>query len=137
MLERLKIRTMGDIPRPMHQVQVNIIHAQILQRLVQRRLNIFGCMLGIPQLASNEDLFARNARLADAISNLRLVAIDGCAVDVTIALFQSHLHGIFDLERLSLPCSKSHGRNFCTGVEREVCRESHCEREGTQLEILS
>lgn len=115
----------SDLHRPVHQVQIQIRDTQIVQRLVQRRLNILRRMLGIPQLAGQEDLLARHTRVLDSLADFRLVAIDSSAVDVTISLSQGGFNRALDFVWGSLPGAESDGGDLGAGVEGEVGREGH------------
>ena len=60
---------------PMHQVQINIVHLQILQGLVQSWLNISGFVLVVPELGGDEQLGSRDPALLDRGADHGLRAI--------------------------------------------------------------
>ena len=109
----------------MHQIQIQILHAQITQCLIQRRLDVLRRMLGIPQLAGEEDLLAGDPGIANSLSNFRLIAIDSGAVDVPVSLAQGDFHGAFDFVRGCLPSAEAHGGYWGAGVESEMGGKRH------------
>lgn len=68
----------------MHQVQIDIVHAQILER----RLNalLYLVVPGVVQLGGEPDLVAGHTGIADACANLGLVAVGQSRVNVAVAL---------------------------------------------------
>lgn len=80
----------------MHKVQIQVIHAQILQRLIQSRLHILGGVPRVPELAGDEDVGSRDATGLDAGAHLGLVAVDGRAVEVSVAASQGLFGGSLD-----------------------------------------
>ena len=69
----------------MHQVQIDVVRAKVLQGLVQRRFNILGAMLGVPHLAREEQIFTLHTTSPDSFTNFDFVSVDGRAVDMSIA----------------------------------------------------
>ena len=114
-----------NLHRPMHQIQIQIGHAQITQCLIHRRLDVLRRMLGIPQLAGEEDLLAWDPGIANSLTNFRLIAIDGGAVDVPISLAQGDFHGAFDFVGSCLPGAEAHGGDWGAGVESEMGGKRH------------
>lgn len=55
-------------------VEVDIVHTQRLERLLKSFLHIR--MMGIPELAREEDLAARHAAILDSRSHFVFVALD-------------------------------------------------------------
>lgn len=109
----------------MHQVQIEVLRAKVLQCLVQSRLDIFGSVLGIPQLAGYEYVSTRNSARLDTRADFGLVAVYGGAVDLAITASECMFHRLLDLVRLGLPCAKTHGRDGGAGVEGELGRKWH------------
>lgn len=58
---------------PVHQVQIDIIGPQVLQRSVNAFLNAL--VPGVVQFGGKPDLASGNTRVLDALSDFRLVAI--------------------------------------------------------------
>jgi len=67
----------------MHQIQVNIVHIQRLQRRVDAILD--AVVPGIVELGCDPDLAAGDSGVFDALSNLMFVTIGKSCVNVTIA----------------------------------------------------
>ena len=65
----------------MHEVKVKVVCAKILQGLFHARLNVFGRVVRVPQLACEPDIGPGHAALTDALADLGLIAIDGRAID--------------------------------------------------------
>jgi hypothetical protein len=82
-------------------------------------------VLGVPQLSSDEDLGTRDATSTDAISNVNLVAVYCCAINVATASLERCLNGALDVARFCLPGAKAHGRYLRASIECEVCVERH------------
>ena len=74
----------------MDEVEVHVVQAQLLQRLVE------GCgrisLAVIPQLRGDEQLLARDAGLGNRAAHAFLVSVDGSGIDVAVA----HLEGLED-----------------------------------------
>lgn len=67
----------------MNEVEVDIVHAQVLQRRIDR----LGDPLvpGVVELRGDPDLLARHPRSAHALTHLGLVAVGKCRVNVPVA----------------------------------------------------
>lgn len=65
----------------MHEVQVKVVSAEILQGPVDARLDVLGRVVRVPQFTGEPDVGPGHAALADALADLGLIAIDGCAID--------------------------------------------------------
>lgn len=99
----------------MHQVQVDVVHTQILEG---RGNAIFDPVVPrVIELSGDPDLVAGNTGIANARTNLGLVAIGQGCVDVTVALQQGVLDRLADLIGLGLPGSQADGGDLVTGVE--------------------
>jgi len=73
---------------PMHQVEVEIVGAEVFERRIERLLNVIGMVRVVPELCGYEELFARDARLLDGIANGGFGAVDARGVDVAITSLQ-------------------------------------------------
>lgn len=74
----------------MHEVQVQVLEPELLERLGQGRFDGVGVtVVVIPQLARHPDVFALQAGLIDSIGDSfpdgNLVAVGGGGVDVAVA----------------------------------------------------
>lgn len=114
-----------NLHRPMHEVQVEVVRSKVFKRLVKCLLDIFWAVVGVPELASEKYLVSLHARFLDTSTDFVLVAVDGCAVNVTVTLLQCLLNGLLDLVRSGLPCPKAHSRDFGSSVQLEEVGERH------------
>jgi len=54
----------------MHEEEVEVVDAKVLQRRIESWLDIVGVMGVVPQLGSDEDLISRNAALLDSLADI-------------------------------------------------------------------
>jgi hypothetical protein len=111
--------------RPMHEEKIQIVHTEVLERLIERRFYIFRRMLCIPELPSKEDFRSWHAAPSDTVAYFGLIAIDGGAIDVPVAIFQGRFDSALNLARLSLPCPKPNRGYLSTSIERKMCGKWH------------
>lgn len=110
---------------PVDQVEVNVVHVQILQRGSNALLDTV--VPWVVQLGGDPDLIAGHAGILDSSANLGLVAVGQSSVDVAVASEQSILDSHADFVGLRLPGSKANGRNLSARVkgeglpERQLC----------------
>lgn len=122
---------------PVYEIEIDVVQAQALKR----RVNALGNAVvpGVVELGGDPDLLAGNARIADTITNLCLIAISqGTAimsihvpriaiwtfyynsrVDVSVAPQKRVLHGLANLIGLGLPGTKTNSRDLGPSVEGE------------------
>jgi hypothetical protein len=116
-----------------YQVEVKVVCAKVLERCVERLLDVIGVMAVVPELGCDEELLARYTRLLDGVANGRFCAVDARSVDVAVAGFQCHgdssvlmlplivfLKTRCNIRFLSifvLPCTEANGRNLSSSVE--------------------
>ena len=100
---------------PVHQVQVNVVDAQILQGGGNTLLHTV--VPGVVELGGDPDLLAGNTGVLDTGTDLGLVAVGKSSVNVTITLQQGVLDSHADLIGLGLPSSQANGRDLVTSVE--------------------
>lgn len=55
--------------RPVHQIKIDIIQAQIVEGFLQRRLNVFRVMFVVPEFGGDEEVFARDTGPLDRVSD--------------------------------------------------------------------
>jgi hypothetical protein len=100
-----------------HEVEVNIVDAQALQRAFDA---LFDALVPrVVELGGDPDLLARYAGVLDALADLVLVAICKRSVDVSVTCLQSRLDGFADLVGFGLPRSQTNRRDLRSSVERE------------------
>ena len=117
---RRKRRASVASHRPVHQVQVEVVHLQRIQRLSHRRLDATRRVVRVPQLTREEHVLALQASFRkhsrQRVSNLALVAVHLRAVDVAVSVAQRNLHRLLHLARLAFPRSESNLRDGGTRV---------------------
>lgn len=65
----------GEGDRPVDEVQVEVLEAELLERVVESRLHVGGRVLRVPELRRDEDLAALNARVGDGGTDGLLVLV--------------------------------------------------------------
>lgn len=100
---------------PVNQVQVDIVGAELGQRVVERRGDAL--VVDVEELGGQPDLVARHARVLDARADLGLVAVGGRRVDVAVAGLEGGLDGGGDLVGLGLPGAEANGGDLVARVE--------------------
>lgn len=53
----------------MHEIQIHIVHAQVIEGLLQRRGHVVWMVLIAPEFGRDEDIFAWDATFPDALSD--------------------------------------------------------------------
>lgn len=99
--------------RPVHQVQVDIVCAQIFERSIQCLFDIIRVVRIVPQFRSDKDLSSRHTRLLDGSTDCRLGAVYSSSVNVPIACLERS-DDCWLLSFLILPCAETDGRNLCS-----------------------
>lgn len=79
----------------MHQVKINIVHAKLIEGIIERRLDRSRVVLVVPELGGDEDLVSRDAGFANAGAHGGLGAVDVGGVDVSVASFERGGYGVF------------------------------------------
>lgn len=89
----------------MHQVQIDVIQAQVLQTLFQSLFH--PAVVSAPQLGSNEKVLplhlSRGEGIADALSDLLFVLVAESAIDVSVAYRDGVTDSLLNLTGLGLP----------------------------------
>lgn len=111
LLQILRIRA----GRPVHEVQVDVVGAQVLERALEGLRSAL--VPGVVELGGEPDFLARHARRPDALADLLLVAIGKGSVNVAVASPEGGLDGLLDLTGLGLPCSEADGGDLGARVE--------------------
>ena len=97
------------------EVEIHIICAQILQRLVYC---LFDTVVpSVVKLGCHPDVFARYARVLDALAHFGLIFVCEGGIDVAITYLQCVFDRLVDFMWLALPCSKANGGDLVTSVE--------------------
>jgi hypothetical protein len=81
-----------------HQIQVNIVYTERLQRTVDALLDAL--MPWVIKFGSDPDLLAGNARVLDTLTNLLFVAVGKSGVDMPVTALEGCLDSFADLTRL-------------------------------------
>ena len=84
----------------MNQIQIEVLEAQVVERLHERRDHVGRIVLVIPKLGGDPELLARNAAGDDRFerrADVVLIAVDPGAVEVAIADFGGTDHGLGDV----------------------------------------
>ena len=127
------------VHRPVDQVQVKVVCAESGKSLIEVGLDVI--LTSVPSTISSEEivnlhlgcqekLLTVDTRLLDALSDLGLVLIDVCAVDMPVSDVDRVLDGFRDLSGLSLPCTESDSRDRCASVELERSSSRHFGMDG-------
>jgi hypothetical protein len=58
-----------------HQVQVEVVSLELVERVLDGKLDVLGVVVDLKQLRGDEDLGTGDARGADTLSDLLLVAV--------------------------------------------------------------
>ena len=74
--------------RPVDEVEVDVVEAELFEALAQRPLGLFGTVAVVPQLRGDEELVAGDPGLRNRSAHALLIAVDGCRVDVAVADFE-------------------------------------------------
>lgn len=91
----------------MHQEQIDILHPQVLQALLQPLPHPL--VPGVVQLGRQPDLFPGDARRLDPLPDFLLVAIPKGRVNVAVSIPKSRLNRLSDLTGGGLPGSEADG----------------------------
>ena len=71
----------------------------------------------VVEFGGQPDLGPGHARCLDAVTDLLLVSVGECGVDVSVTCPEGCLDGVLDLVGLRLPCSEAQGGDLGTRVE--------------------
>lgn len=86
--------------REANQVEIKIVQLQITEALIHRFLDICWRVVCIPKFACHKNVFPGDAGSLDALSYLRLVAINRSRVDVSVPCLESCYYRKLYLARL-------------------------------------
>ena len=108
----------------MHQVEVEIVGLQLLQGLLQGRLDVFRRMAVVPEFGRDPQLFAAdNSFCAGSIhgpADFRLVAVDERAINMPVTAFERFLNRRIDFSRAGFPGAQTQYRHLIGVREFEV-----------------
>ena len=102
----------------MDEVQVHVIHIQALQRGGDALFHTL--VPWVVELGGDPDLFARHARVLDALADFVLVAISERSVNVPVAGLQGGADGLPNFVGLGLPGSEADSGDFVALGELSV-----------------
>lgn len=94
----------------MDKVKVEVVETELSKAVVERRGDIVGPVLRVPELGCDEEVLTLDALAEgplESLRNLLLVAVDLGKIDVLVASLESLVDGSFNLTGLGLPCSKT------------------------------
>ena len=80
--------------RPVHEEQVDVVGAQVFERLGDGCGGALGLVVGVVDLGCEENLLARDSRGVERGSNLGLVAVHLRGVDVTVPDLEGAADGV-------------------------------------------
>ena len=95
--------TVLDVGRPVDEVQIDVIEAELGQAGLDGLAGVVGVVGVIPQLGSDEEVLAIQARGGESTTNPLLVAVDSGSVDVTETGLQGGADSLFSLVGGNLP----------------------------------
>lgn len=104
----------------MHEPEVDVIDAQVLQRRIELLLHVVGVVCVVPELGGDEDLVTRHTAVIDTLANSLLGAVDARSVDVAVASLQSDFDGVC-LRIGVLPRTEANSGNLGARVESKHC----------------
>lgn len=109
----------GGISRagPVHQVQINVVGAESLQRGIDALLDTL--VPWVVELGGQPDVFAGHTRVLDALANLGLISICKSSIDVAVARLQSMLDCSANFAGGGLPGAETDGGDLVPSVEGE------------------
>jgi hypothetical protein len=91
--------------RPVHEVEVDVVHPQPVQAGVDAGERRFITLVAVPKLGRDEDLGAVDSGCGERTADAFLVSVDHGGVDVPVAKFEGggdgllNVFSILDLER--------------------------------------
>ena len=89
------------------EVEVEVVKAQLGQAIVESVCDVLGAMLRVPKLGDDEKILALDTKLGEGLlesaSDLLLVAVDLCQVNVLVASLEGLVDSSLDLAGLGLP----------------------------------
>lgn len=74
----------------MHEVEVEVVGAEVLPRGIERRLDIVGVERIVPELGGDEEFFAGDAGILDCVADGSFGAVDARCVDVAVVCLESN-----------------------------------------------
>ena len=112
-------RRMEIRKRPMHQVKIQVVEAQIGKRLAAGGDHVVLAVLVVPELRRDPKVFALDSaaeNLLNRCADLGLIAVDRSAIEVPVAGRGSALHHLGDLGRADVvgaERAQADGRHSC------------------------
>ena len=120
---------------PVDKEEVNVVHLQLLERAVERPLDLLGLVQVVPDLCADEEILAGDAgvgleEVADGVANLILVLVEPCAVEMAVANLKGFGDGLVCLALGALVGEGAEADGGDLDAVRElvdlVVLDSHC-----------
>ncbi|KAI3477728.1 hypothetical protein L1887_60501 [Cichorium endivia] len=92
---------------PVHEVEVEVVCAEVLERVVERLFDVFWVVEAVPELGGDPELVTLDAGLLDAVGDGVLIAVGPGAVEVAEAGLERVGDGGRGLFLGHLPCSEA------------------------------
>src|SRR5215212_1056310 len=105
---------------PVDQEQVHVVEAELGERLVEGPSRVVGLVERVVELAGYEDVAAVEARGADALAYLLLVAVHLRRVDVPVADPQGLAHSLRSIARFDLEDPEAELRDRVSIVQGDI-----------------
>jgi hypothetical protein len=103
------------------QVEVQVVELEPLHAGVEREQSLIVALVVVPELGRDENLLARHPRLDDRGAHLRLIAINGGRIDVSVTGLECGEHRALGLAA-GLPHTEPDLGHACAAAERERYR---------------
>jgi len=110
-----------EVDVPVHEVQVEVLQAEVLQGVLDGELDVFGVVVQLKELGSDENLLSGDTGLLDTLTDFGLVPVSPGAVDVPVAVLEGVLNGLCDLTLGRLPSTETDRRDLLPAGEFERC----------------
>lgn len=114
----------------MDEVEVKIVDAPVGEALAERRLDVLGGMVGVPELGDDEELLARHESFRDCardtLSALLLVGVVRRAVQKAVAGLDCLVHRFRSYIDRDLPQAETSEGHGVAGDELDGCCGRHC-----------
>src|SRR5699024_10576630 len=112
--------------RPVDEVEVDVVEAELLEALAERTLGLLGPVAIVPQLGRDEELITGDAGLRDGAAHALLIAVDSGGVDVAVADFEGIGDDALGLVRVDLEHAEAQLRDRLAVVEGECGNRHGC-----------
>jgi hypothetical protein len=109
---------------------VDVLKAKLLKGVIEGTRNLLRAVLVVPELSSDEDVFALQAidlteSLLDSLTDFTLVLVDLGKIEMTVTGLESLVDTVADLAGGSLPCAITDLGDLEARVESDSSTERH------------